>query len=107
MRGSTSAWRSSARSSMKRPALPLAFPAQRSPSHLPTRTKLKPSEIDIVVIASPDVPEQNRLAEAVVRGLREGAGARDGAAAIVEPVSRDVPTGNVSHERPPIVMMII
>src|SRR5262249_30895780 len=44
-RGSTSARRSSARSSMKMPALPLAFPAQRSPSHLPTRTKLRPSRL--------------------------------------------------------------
>jgi hypothetical protein len=40
-----------------------------------------------------DVPEEDRLAEAVVRGLREGAGASDGAAAIVEPVSRDVQLG--------------
>jgi hypothetical protein len=36
MRGSTSAWRSSARSSMKMPAAPLAFPAHRSPSHRPS-----------------------------------------------------------------------
>jgi hypothetical protein len=41
----TSAWRSSARSSMKMPAVPLAFPAQRSPSHLPTRTKLRSSRL--------------------------------------------------------------
>ena len=45
-----------------------------------------------------DVPEENRLAEAVVWGLREGAGASDGAAAIVKPVTRDVPVGNLSHE---------
>ena len=45
-----------------------------------------------------DVPEQDRLADAVVRSLGEGAGARDGAAAIVEPVSRDVPAGNLDHE---------
>ena len=37
--------RSSARSSMKMPAAPLAFPAQRSPSHRPTRTKLRPSRL--------------------------------------------------------------
>ena len=49
-------------------------------------------------MALPDVPEQDRLAEAVVRGLGERAGARDGAAAIVEPVSRDVPVGNLGHE---------
>src|SRR6266516_5757989 len=54
-------------------------------------------EIDIAVMAMPDVPEQHRLAETVVRGLGEGAGARDGATAIVEPVSRDVPAGNLSH----------
>jgi hypothetical protein len=45
MRGSTSACRSSARSSMKSPAAPLTFPAQRSPSHRPTRTKLRPSSV--------------------------------------------------------------
>jgi hypothetical protein len=45
-----------------------------------------------------DVPEENRLAEAVVRGLREGAGASDGAAAIVESITRDVPVGNLGHE---------
>jgi hypothetical protein len=45
-----------------------------------------------------DVPEEDRLAEAVVRGLRKGAGASDGAAAIVEPITRDVPVGNLSHE---------
>src|SRR5262249_33667616 len=32
-------------------------------------------EIDIAVMTGPDVPEKHRLAEAVVRGLREGAGA--------------------------------
>jgi len=49
-------------------------------------------------MAMSDVPEQHRLAEAVVRGLGEGAGARDSAAAIVEPVSGDVPAGNLGHE---------
>jgi hypothetical protein len=34
------------------------------------------------------------LLRAVVRGLREGAGARNGAAAIVKPITRDVPVGN-------------
>src|SRR5262249_38922621 len=42
--------------------------------------------------------EQNRLAEAVIRSLREGAGTRDGAAAIVEPITRDVPAGTLGHE---------
>src|SRR5262249_15969775 len=45
LRGSTSAWRSSGRYSMKIPAAPLAFPAHRSPSHRPTRTKLNPSRL--------------------------------------------------------------
>ena len=55
-------------------------------------------EIDIAVMAMSDVPEQHRLAEAVVRRLGEGAGAGDGAAAIVEPVSGDVPAGNLGDE---------
>jgi hypothetical protein len=45
-----------------------------------------------------DMPEKDRLAEAVVGGLREGAGTSDGAAAIVEPITRDVPIRNLSHE---------
>src|SRR5262245_11669110 len=55
-------------------------------------------DIDVAVMAMLDVPEQHPLAKAVVRGLGEGAGTRDGATAIVEPVSRDVPAGNLSHE---------
>ena len=55
-------------------------------------------EVDVAVVALLDVPEQNRLTETVVRGLRERAGARDGAAAVVEPVSHDVPGGNSRHE---------
>src|SRR5262249_7468160 len=55
-------------------------------------------EIDIAVMALPDVPKQDRLAEAVVRGLGERAGARESAAAIVEPVSPDVPVGKLGHE---------
>ena len=49
-------------------------------------------------MTGPDVPEKDRLAEAVVWGLCEGAGASDGAAAIVKPISHDVPVGNLSHE---------
>jgi hypothetical protein len=49
-------------------------------------------------MTGPDVPEKDRLAETVVWGLREGAGASDSAAAIVEPIPRDVPVGNLSHE---------
>src|SRR5215472_6726054 len=55
-------------------------------------------EIDIAVMTGPYVPEKDRLAEAVVWGLCEGARASDGAAAIVKPISRDVPVGNLSHE---------
>src|SRR6266404_5652980 len=55
-------------------------------------------ETDVAVMAMPDVPEQDGLADAVVRGLGEGAGARDGATAIVEPISRDVPAGILGHE---------
>src|SRR6516165_10465352 len=54
-------------------------------------------EIDIAVMTGLDVPEKDRLAESVVWGLREGAGTSDGAAAIVKPISRDVPVGNLSH----------
>jgi hypothetical protein len=45
-----------------------------------------------------DVPEEDRLAETIVGGLREGAWASDSAAAIVKPVTRDVPVGILSHE---------
>src|SRR5262249_43840203 len=51
-------------------------------------------EIGIAVMTRPDVPEKDRLAEAIVWGLCEGAGTSDGAAANVKPVSRDVPVGN-------------
>jgi hypothetical protein len=46
----------------------------------------------------PNVLKQDRLAGAVVRGLGERAWARNGAAAIVEPVSRDVPAGNLGQD---------
>ena len=54
-------------------------------------------------MATPDVPEQDQLTEAVIRRLGEGAGTRNGAAAIVKPVSGDVPTGNLDHEGPPFI----
>jgi hypothetical protein len=60
--------------------------------------KAQTVEIDSAVMTGPDVPEKDRLAKSVVRGLREGAGTSDGAAAIVEPISGDVPVGNLSHE---------
>src|SRR5262245_18199269 len=55
-------------------------------------------EVDGAVVATLDVSEENRLAEAVIRGLSKRAGARDGAATVVEPVSCDVPGGNSGHE---------
>src|SRR5262249_24933637 len=39
-------------------------------------------EIDVAVLATLDVPEEDRFTEAVVWRLSEGAGARDGAAAV-------------------------
>ena len=45
-----------------------------------------------------NVPEQDRLADAVVRGLGEGAGAGDSTAAIIEPVSRDLPVWDLEHK---------
>jgi len=56
-------------------------------------------EIDVAVLATLEVPEENRLAEAVVWRLSERAGARDGAA-VVEPVSRDTPGWGCVHEIP-------
>src|SRR5215831_18302390 len=76
--------------------LGLPCPEVAFPSSHPDEAQT--AEIDIAVMALPDVPEQHRLAEAVVRGLSERAGARDSAAAIVEPVSRDVPVGKLGHE---------
>src|SRR5262249_42529996 len=55
-------------------------------------------EIDIAEVALSDMPEQNGLAEAVIGSLSEGAGTRDGAAAIVEPITCDVPAGSLGHE---------
>ena len=55
-------------------------------------------EVDVAVMAALDVPEQYGVAEAVIRGLRKGAGAGDRAAAVVEPVADDVPAGNVAHQ---------
>ena len=55
-------------------------------------------EIDIAVPATLDVPEEDRLAEAVVWRLSERAGARDSAATVVEPLAGDLPAGTVGHE---------
>jgi hypothetical protein len=70
----------------------IAFP----PSH---PNEAQTIEIDLAIVAMRDVPEQDRFAEAVIGGLRERAGARYGATAIVEPVTRDAPSGRIGHER--------
>jgi hypothetical protein len=54
-------------------------------------------EAHVAVVAALDVPEEDRLAEAIVRGFRERAGAGDGATTVVEPVSCDVPTRDGFH----------
>jgi hypothetical protein len=46
-----------------------------------------------------DVPEQDRLANAIVWGLGEGTGAGDGAAAIIKPVTGDLPIWDLGHEK--------
>src|SRR6267143_3450037 len=56
-------------------------------------------EVDVAVVAATDVPEEDRFAVAIVRCLGEGARARDGAAAVVEPVSSDVPRWDLRHAR--------
>jgi hypothetical protein len=59
--------------SLSRPYIP--FPSSHA-------DKAQIVEIDIAVMTGTDVPEEGRLAEAVVWGLRKGAGTRDGATAI-------------------------
>src|ERR1051326_2619544 len=49
-----------------------------------------------------DMPEQDRLAKAVIRRLAEGAGTGNRAAAIVEPVADDVPIRDVAHPGLPL-----
>ena len=86
---------------MKMPAAPLTLPAQVAlPS--PDANEAQIIEIDVAVMALPNVPKQDRLAHSVIRGLGKGAWARDGAAAVVEPVSRDVPGGNFGHGDHPV-----
>jgi hypothetical protein len=43
----------------------------------------------------PDVPEKNVLAKIVVRGLTERAGTRNGTAAVVKPITGNVPFGRI------------
>jgi hypothetical protein len=56
-------------------------------------------ETNIPVMTTSDVPEQDRLANAIVWGLGEGARAGDGAAAIIEPVTGDLPSWDLGHEK--------
>src|SRR4051812_13904726 len=58
-------------------------------------------ELNVAVMALADMPEQHRLAEAVIRGLSEGARTGNRAAAVVEPVADNVPVRNIAHEEPP------
>src|ERR1700730_10528314 len=80
-------------------SLDLARPEIAFPS--PHADEAQTVEIDIAIMAIPDVPEKDRLAEAVVWGLGKGAGARDGAAAVVEPITDDVPAGALGHDELP------
>jgi hypothetical protein len=77
-------------------SLDLSCPQITLPTSNPDEAQI--IEIDIAVLAVPNVPKQDRLAGAVVRGLGERAWARNGAGAIVEPVSRDVPAGNLGQD---------
>jgi hypothetical protein len=52
-------------------------------------------EFDVTKMTFPDVPEKNVFAQIVVRGLSEGAGAGDRAAAVVEPITGDAPTRGI------------
>src|SRR5690348_9000897 len=73
----------------------LACPQIALPTADPHKAQIV--ELDVAVMAFADMPEQDRLAKAVIRRLAEGAGAGDRAAAIVEPVADDVPIRNVAH----------
>src|SRR5262249_5260907 len=65
---------------------PLGLPSPEIAFPAPDPEEAQTVESDIAVVALPDVPEEDRLAIAVVRGLGKSAGAGNGAAAIVEPV---------------------
>src|SRR5262245_44430835 len=77
---------------------PLCLPGPEIAFPAPNPEEAQTVESDVAVVALPDVPEENRLAVPVVWGLGKGAGAGDGAAAIVEPVADDVPAGYLGHE---------
>src|SRR5262249_30622843 len=80
-------------------ALGLSRPQIAFPS--PHPHEAQPVEIDVAVMALADMPEQHRLAEIIVRGLGKRAGARNGAAAVVEPVADNAPVGTLGHVASP------
>jgi hypothetical protein len=50
-------------------------------------------EFNVIEMTFPDMPEKNELTKVVVRGLSERAGTGNRAAAVVEPITLDVPIG--------------
>ena len=79
-----------------RRALDLARPEVALPA--PHAHEAQAVELDLAVVPALDVPEQHRVAVAVVRRLGEGAGAGHCAAAVVEPVSR-ITSDNVCYTK--------
>src|SRR5215472_9463480 len=63
----------------------------------PDPHKAEVVELDVAVVALPDMPEQHRLAEAVIRRLGKGARAGNRTTAVVEPVADDMPARKVAH----------
>ena len=59
-------------------------------------------ELDVAEMALVDMPKQHRLAKPVVWRLSKGTRARDRAAAVVKPLTDEVPTRDVAHEQSPI-----
>src|SRR5690242_18652234 len=78
----------------------LSRPQVALPAADPHKTELV--ELDVAIMALADVPEQHRFTKAVIGRLGKGARARNGAAAVVEPVADDMPARNVAHPGAPI-----
>jgi hypothetical protein len=78
---------------------PLGLSRPQIPFPSPHSDEAQIVETNIPVMTTSDVPEQDRLANAIVRGLGEGAGAGDSAAAIIKPVTGDLPSWDLGHER--------
>jgi hypothetical protein len=60
--------------------------------------KAKIVEVYVPVVPTLDMPEHDCLTEAIVRGLSESTWTRDGTAAVVEPISGDVPLWHLIHK---------